>query len=181
MADIFKSGQTFSGKVFSAHNFRLTFGSSNSNGLNYAGALVQNVQMQYQQQVAQVRELNSTNIYYIQQMPQGQASFNRIITDSNGVQIITDLADPCFNHSMSLGYGRSSCQNGQTTAANEGVTLTAGGVIATSVNYTATVDNYQMQENGTFMFATLSSDGSAANGVSATSPNQQVISGGGFG
>lgn len=171
--DLFKSSQKFSGKVFTAHNFRLLFGSEGNDiptvgeaegaSTMGAGALVQSVRMNYRQELSQIRELSSTLVYYVQGMPAGQANYNRIVTDGGGLEVIKAMSDPCNNNTMTLAYGQDLCEPGeglddaalQFGQAEEDINLSAQGVFVNQVTYQANVQNYQLIEDAAFQFATL--------------------------
>jgi len=151
MGDVFQQGPKFSGKVFTAANFKMTFGGRGD--LSGAGAMVQSANLRYAQNVNVIRELTSELIYYVVALPQGAASFRRFVTDANGIKIIAAMSDPCNAGDISFEYQRNARCGGN----GEPLDLKAKSAYCNAVNYSVSVADYNLAEDASFVFASLES------------------------
>lgn len=81
--DIYGSNVNYtSTSMLTAHKLIMTI---SSNGKSLAGALVQNVVIQYAQPIIVIREVGSTNFYYFAQPPQGSVTFGRLVVENKRI------------------------------------------------------------------------------------------------
>lgn len=139
--------------VFNSERSLLTL----SGGINgaVAGALIQAWSCDYQQQVNEVFELGSSNIYWLKGRPVGSAQIQRIVGPS---QLLTDMIDP---------NGFDLCDGGirleitsATGLCGEGgegrqTRLSMDGAVVVGVNYKAQATDSMVFEGVALRFALL--------------------------
>jgi hypothetical protein len=154
MADIFGIDTKFGG-IFKGNSFSMTV----SGAGDFAGALVQSLQIDYQRQVTRQWELGSLNQYYIEGRTEGQGQLNQIVGPKNFVAgIVRELGDICKveNRMVSLTAGQTNC-NG----AGGGMTMNLGNVLSTSISLGAQAENFLINTGAKIMFTSLDIPGSS--------------------
>ena len=114
--------------------------------------LVQQLQIQYAQNITRLFEVGSNNMYYVGGRAQGQAQFNRVIGPKGGMCALYKLyGDVCqaANRNITLGLGSGGC--GTTNTDN--YTLTSCVISAVGIGVTA--NDIIITDMTTMMFAAL--------------------------
>jgi len=147
--------------AFSSELSELTFGTA-TNGAGIKGMLVQDWNIQYQQQVQEVFELGSQNLYWVKGRPQGNGTISRVIGSvgaaGGGSMFPAEAYDICdggttFNIEAATGI----CTAGGT-ATQTGISAkyVLSGVLVTSVGFGANVgQDSRMMENIGWRFGKL--------------------------
>ena len=152
--------------VFSSSESYLKFGdaSGNTSVNNLLGALVQNWNVSYQNNVTEIFELGSDAIYWIKGRPTGSGAIARIIAFSN-VQLFPNSAyDACLGGcTLEIQANPGACPN----VPVQQVTLSCGGCIVTQIGFDASVADTRINEGIAFRFATMSVIEQAASGSTA--------------
>ena len=164
MADVFGI-ETDVGGVFKGNKFTMTVTGSNQGGgqIDFEGALVQNIQLNYQRQITRFWALGSAKQYYVEGRSEGQGSFSRIVGPQGLVDnLVNVLSDLCTlqNRQVTLTARETSdCAawlNNQGNA-NQGVlAITMGGVVSTGISFGADAQNFVINSALQIMFASLS-------------------------
>lgn len=160
MADLFN--KTTKGYVdgFSLDKAKLTF--SNFTGATggtltskTSGLLIQNVQVNYQQQVSFVYDLTApADVYYVSGRTQGTLQIGKVVGSAGTMKTFyTEFGDVCKmnankNFTMS---GITGCTT--TTGASGNIVIHQP--LVTSVGFSMSVDNAVIGENCQLMFASL--------------------------
>lgn len=136
--------------VFSSSESILKFGSAGSTGA--LGALIQNWNVTYNQNVSEIFELGSDAIYWIKGRPTGAGNVGRVIGMKNVKLFPDDAFDICNGGvTMEIEMSPGKCP-GQTATV---VTLSVTGVVVTSIGFDANVNNTTINEGLGFRFASL--------------------------
>lgn len=159
MADLFN--KTTKGYVdgFSLDKAKLTFsnftGASGGNAAATTGLLIQNVQVNYQQQVSFVYDLTApADVYYVSGRTQGTLQIGKVVGSAGTMKTFyTEFGDVCKmnaskNFTMS---GITGCT--ATTGASGNIVIHQP--LVTSVGFSMSVDNAVIGENCQLMFASL--------------------------
>jgi len=135
-------------KVFTTENSRLTL--SGGAGVGY---MIQNWNINYQQQVQEIFELGSSNLYWIKGQPQGQGTIARIIGDGgNGVNLFPQSAFDLCDGGATMTIAASS---GQCSGTAGTVNLSMDGVVVTAIGVSMSVQDMMLQQNFGWRFAKL--------------------------
>lgn len=161
MADFFASGSSNKnsgvGGVFNGTDVKISLGSSGGDGL--AGALVQDISIQYQRSINRINEIGSDFVYYVVGTSQGNASLSQILGPSAVVRdIMSKLADVCEvqNNILSVSATQEFC--GQADGAGSGngaLKIQLIGPILTSVSVAMSVQNMTIVQQAGIEFASL--------------------------
>jgi hypothetical protein len=142
--------------VLTTEDSILVIGGSNAAGGGQAntGFLVQSWNIEYNQQVEEIFELGSSNVYWKKGRPTGQGTIGRIVGGTNGAAAKTffpkDAFDACLRGAtMQFIGGGSSC--GTTSP----VKFTMSGVLVAGLGYQSQVQDAQVNENITWRFSQL--------------------------
>jgi hypothetical protein len=119
------------------------------------GALIQDWQVQYQQEINEIFELGSDQVYWIKGRPKGEGSVGRIVAFKN-VKFFSPAAyDVCQGgDTVSITAGAGACYVSEGLEAQT-VALTLGGTIVTSIQFSSQVQDTLIQEKLGFKFSSL--------------------------
>jgi hypothetical protein len=161
MADIFgyKRNQKPRG-VFSSENSTLNFGSVSAKS---GGYLVQNWNVNYTQQLQEVFEIGSDEIYWVKGRPVGQGQLTRLIgdqeADTGGGQnafFPKKAFDICDGGELIVLRAKGgACKQGVNGAApvnSKGVAISMDGCVITSVGFSMQVADVRLVENFAWRF-----------------------------
>jgi len=155
MPDIF--GYTRNPKpagVFSISKSLVKFGAAggNANPANLIGALIQSWNVSYQNNVTEIFELGSDNIYWIKGRPTGAGNIGRIIGLSN-VKLFPDEAYDACNGGVTM---EIAAQPGACPGVDiHGVDIKTNGTIIVQIGFDANVADTRINEGIAFRFASL--------------------------
>jgi hypothetical protein len=164
--------------VFSSDNALLQFGTSSQNLTDAVGFLVQQWNVTYQQQVQEIFELGSSNLFWVKGRPTGAGSLARVIgprdadvPTSQGSQrggggsfFPPEAFDICLGGAtFELKVGTGVCSsviperagNANTAAAFRQVVIQMEGVVVTAIGFTASVNDSRVLEQLTWRFSML--------------------------
>jgi hypothetical protein len=149
MADIFgRNDSPFAG-AFAADASKLVIG-----GQDQATHLVQNLSLNYSQNVNTLFEIGSNNRYYVVGRTTGQFQWGRIIgPTAAGSEFLALLGNPCSqgNKDLIMNLGNAAC-NGITKA---NINLTAKACVLMSVGYSMQAQDMLINEQLQGMFGQL--------------------------
>lgn len=152
MADIFGYNRTKPQTVFSNDNAALDIEGKGT------GYMIQQWSIGYQQNVQEIFELGSSNLYWVRGQPQGQGTFGRIIGGAGGSDVKflpREAFDVCNGGvAMTITMGVGSCGGEDAGAAV--VSLGLDGVIVTSFGFNASVQDMMIRQSVQIKFASLS-------------------------
>ena len=153
MADVFGRDVKVGGG-FKADGAKVTFaGKGCSEGL-----LVQNISIQYQQQINRLYEVGCPEVYLIAGRTQGTVSMARIIGPKGIMKdFYKEYGDPCNEKSLTIELSPGMCEK----ASNSSVT--AKKVIITSIGISVSANDMLINEQMQLMFVTLE-NGAAGSG-----------------
>jgi hypothetical protein len=143
MADIFGRTVVPVGGVYSSDTAVMTVSGTAGSG---AGALVQNVEATYTQQVNQIFELGSNQVYMQLGRAQGNLTIGKILSNQNFDKA---LFNSCAGGATCIIQASSGCQ-GQGSSKLKGKTLT--GVFVTQYGVSMTTQDLLIRENLVAMF-----------------------------
>ena len=151
MANVFKATQKHNGS-FQASDLVMRI-----NGAKQAGHVVQQIQMQYQQQITTLYEIGSNDVYYVGGRAQGTMSIARVAGPKAAPGIIlNEYNDICKPGRMTLSAGSSSCTAGGSFGSGQ---LTSeyklGGVLVTSLGISTQAQDVVVNEQMAFQFLDL--------------------------
>lgn len=144
--------------VFTAEGSVLTI-----DGHSAKGALVQNWELNYKQDVQPIYEIGSSNMYWQRGRPSGSGRLGRLIGASDaGAKIGGGLFNPggdAFNAckggvKATISFGAGSC-GGSGGTQNSGSKVTLSGLLVGQIGFSSTVQNVNVQENIDVQFASL--------------------------
>jgi hypothetical protein len=142
--------------VFSSSESYLKFGAASSGAVNDAssllGALVQNWNVAYQNNVTEIFELGSSSIYWVKGRPTGSGSIARIIGFKNVLLFPAAAYDACLGGvTMEIEAQPGACPDFLSSI----VDISLGGAIVTQIGFDANVADTRINENIAFRFATM--------------------------
>jgi hypothetical protein len=150
MADVFgREDSPFAG-AFAADRSKLQLGDM---GGNAAGSLVQNLQVNYNQQVNQIFEVGSSNRYYVVGRTNGNITFGRVVGPKIvALELLQRLGNVCqgdaASHRLKFTMGSSACNwKDAGGAAGKNIEIIADAVVATSVGYAVSAQDMLINEN----------------------------------
>lgn len=151
MANVFKATQKHNGS-FQASDMVMKI-----NGDEVAGHVVQQIQMQYQQQITTLYEIGSNNVYYVGGRAQGTMSVARIAGPQSAPGIILNAYNNiCAPGDMELSAGSDSCAAGGTFGGGQtNSTYLLGGVLVTSLGISTQAQDVVVNEQMAFQFLDL--------------------------
>jgi len=126
------------------------------NGNSLASHVVQQVGMQYQQQLSQIFEIGSNNVYYVGGRANGTMNIARIAGPEQvpGI-LITAYNDICEPGSMNLSRGSSQCIPGGFVGPQQERNYALDGVIMTSLGINTQAQEVVVNEQMAFQFIDL--------------------------
>lgn len=152
MADIFGRNISKNGAVFVSEEALMTLSNAGELGV---GALVQNVEIQYQQTFNMLFELGSNNIYPIMGRPQGSLTIGRIVGEGGFSE---SFFDTCGGGStISIHAKQGTCGPGPGGGGTVGVTMHS--VFVTNYGVTMNTGDLMVKENVQATFLALTKDG----------------------
>lgn len=144
--------------VFSTENSTLIFGSPGQGGqVNPVGYLVQSWNMNYTQDVQELFEIGSNELYWAKGRPVGQGTISRVIGEAdvdnqNSGFFPSDAYDICKGGaSLELTARGGSCENYPLKS----VKITMAGVLVTGIGFSMAVGDVRLIENFGWRFAYL--------------------------
>lgn len=151
MANVFRATQKHNGS-FQASDMVMQI-----NGAKVAGHVVQQIQMQYQQQITTLYEIGSNNVYYVGGRAQGNMSVARIAGPQSAPGIIlTAYNNICAPGEMTLSAGSDSCAAGGAFSGGQlNSTYILGGVLVTSLGISTQAQDVVVNEQMAFQFLDL--------------------------
>ena len=154
MADIF--GYTRDPKpqsVFSSDAAHLTIEGKGD------GYMIQQWQIAYQQNVQEIFELGSSNLYWVRGQPQGQMSIGRVVGGAYGSDLRffgSDAFDVCQGGSeVQLEMAPGTC-DAASSGFGTSATVHLKGVIVTAFGFSSSVQDMMIQQNIQLRFASMS-------------------------
>lgn len=160
--DFFKGGfgdnERGVGGVFNGQEVTFSVGQSGDGGIS--GALVQQIQIQYQRQINRINEIGSNWVYYSVGQIQGQGTVQNILGPSSLVQeMIETLGDICkvSENTIRLAATQNFCDTGEGDLGGDSGSfdLEIGGPILTSIGITMSVQDLMIMSSASFEFANL--------------------------
>jgi hypothetical protein len=137
--------------VFSADTATLTFGDIDAASGLY---MIQDWQVGYAQDVQEIFELGSSNIYWVRGRPQGQGQVNRIV---GGVGFQRFFPAAAFDVCQGGAGASIAAASGTCEGAGATVSLNIEGVIVTNLGFSSSVQGASVVRQGvTFKFSKLS-------------------------
>jgi len=138
--DIFNREQLTVGGVFASDKAVMTISGGNSLG---KGALVQDVNVTYNQPITQLYELGSNNVYPLAGRASGTVTVQKIVSDKSFDKA---LFDACENGATVVFSGlNGTCGNGGGGSGN--INVTCRGVIVTTWGMTMNTQDPVVREN----------------------------------
>ena len=132
--------------IFSADMATLTIMGKSSDG-----ALIQNWQLSYQQNIDQIFELGSSNVYWVRGRPQGQGAIGTMVRGSVS-DWPSEMYDVCSGGAtMAITAAPGLCEGSDATFS-----LSLTGVIVSGVNVQSQVGAKGISSNQTLRFSSLS-------------------------
>jgi hypothetical protein len=126
-------------------------------GLDGAGLLVQSVNIAYNQQVTRLRELGSTNIYFVAAGTEGNLSLQKVAGAGSNVKLFAaSYGDVCSirNNSIEITFnGGAFCDGGAGFSAGS---FTLNHVLVNSVGVTGQAGNMSVMGTLGAMFVSMS-------------------------
>jgi len=157
MANIFRATQTHAGG-FRASDMVMQIGVN-----TFAGHVVQQLSLQYQQQITTLYEIGSSNVYYVGGRAQGNLTIARVAGPEAvpGV-VINEFNDICNPGSMELTAGNSQCKPGSQFTNQTTGKYTLTGVLIMSLGISTQAQDVIVNEQMAFQFIDLQMPGVGA-------------------
>ena len=153
MADVFGRDIQIGGG-FKADGAKVTFAGKGCK----EGLLVQNISIQYQQQVNRLYEVGCPEVYLIAGRTNGTISMARVIGPKGIMKdFYSEYGDPCETKSLTIELSPGLCQGASNSA------VTANKVIITSIGISVSANDMLINEQMQLMFVTLE-NGQAGSG-----------------
>jgi len=139
------------GGSFRADDVKLNWGGG---GGAKKGALVQQAQWQCQRTVSMLYEIGSTNVYYVGNRRQGNATFTRVVAGNTAFKdMVTKFGNLCDPKDLALDASQAACKGG--TNSGGGVKYTLKKATLTSIGGSVTAQEIVVNEQLGFMFLDL--------------------------
>lgn len=122
------------------------------------GLLVQNVQIQYQQQINFIYDLtDSTKVYYVAGRAEGSLQIGKVVSNVSTYEaFLKTFGDVCVTDSTNLTIsGTQSCKSANVTANTTGRDVTIANPIVTSYGMTINVNDGIIAEQVQMKFTDL--------------------------
>lgn len=167
MADIFGRTVDF-GSSFAADKATLSLpGTSGTDLRDLTGFLVQNLQLQYSQQITKLYEVGGTKIYYVGGRTQGQATLSRIVGPKALSKAFYDTyGDICkmsaTGNNIKFDIKGAECSGGAQGSGQAGgatINYTAKFCLITTVGFSVQAQDMLINESTTLMIGMLEYEG----------------------
>lgn len=143
--------------VFSSENSQLVFGSASGGSMGY---LVQNWQVSYTQQVQELFEIGSNNLYWAKGRPAGSGALGRIMGDVGAAgksffpASAYDICDGGATMELKAqgGHCDTAPAGGGGVILNTGVDITMSGCVVTSLGYSMQIGDVRLIESFAWRF-----------------------------
>ena len=148
--------------VFSTEGSELVFGGGSGIDVgSQLGYLVQNWQVQYTQQVQELFEIGSNELYWAKGRPAGNGALGRVLGDADTDSATKgffpqDAYDICDGGAtMVLKAKGGHCEAGANTTVvlDKGVDITMSGCVVTSIGFSMQIGDVRLMENFAWRFA----------------------------
>jgi hypothetical protein len=150
------------GGVFKGNKFTMAISGQNGAGteVNFEGALVQNLQLNYQRQITRFWALGTQKQYYIEGRTEGQGTLARIVGPQGLVdELVEVLADLCTlnNRGLTLTANEPTGCAWISGSNNKPATLslTLWGAISTGISLGADAQQFVINSSLALMFTSL--------------------------
>lgn len=155
MADIFNRTTDVYGGSFSADQARLTFPALISGLGSESGLLVQQMQVNYQQQVTRLYEVGSPRIYYVGGRTQGSAGLGRVVGPKKiAREFYRTYGDVCRARTNTLQFSvETGCD--AEAAADSRVSIVCHFVVITGVGFNVGAADMLINEQLQMMFSSM--------------------------
>jgi len=125
------------------------------------GLLIQNISIQYQQQVNRLYEVGCPQVYLIAGRTQGTISMARVIGPKGiMVDFYEEYGNPCNDRDLEIDLSPGMCEKASNSA------ITAKKAIITSIGISVAANDMLINEQMQWMFVTLESGQSGSSGGS---------------
>lgn len=152
MPDIFNRDSSIYGGSFSSDKATMTFA-----GGQAVGQLIQNVQVNYQQNIIKLYEVGSPRVYFVGGRTNGQGNIGRVIGPA-AVQLAfyTKFGDICRiqNNFLTFNFG-GSCGAGVGAGSSH---YSCGLVVINTVGFNAAAQEMLVNEQVGFMFSVFNAN-----------------------
>lgn len=151
------------GGVFKGNKFKMVITGDKSNGepMDFEGALVQNLQINYQRQITRFWALGTQKQYYIEGRTEGQATLARIVGPQGIIDNLVEvLADLCTlnNRNLTLtANGPDDCAawNGGKGNSPQIMSISLWSAISTGISFGADSQQFVINSSIAVMFTSL--------------------------
>jgi len=152
MADIFGyTRATSPAAVMSNDDSILTIG-----GVSSKGKLIQGWNVSYRQEIQEVYEIGSSNIYWVRGHPMGQGAVNRIVggPETGDIKLFSeDAYNVCKGGAtLVIAMKPGFCSSG-TVGTN--VSLTMSGCVVTQIGFSVAIQDIRINQDIQWKFASL--------------------------
>ncbi len=152
MADVFKRSVAF-GDAISADGVKVTFQDFQ------VGMLVQNIQLQYSQQISRIFEISSNKQYYVIGRPSGNLSMARIVGPNTVTKTFMEqFGDACNATKNTIHLQAAAGCVPDATNAKKGISYTAGNCVINNMGISLQANDMLINESFGLMFVGLSAD-----------------------
>jgi hypothetical protein len=154
MANIFRATQTHAGG-FRASDLVMRIGAN-----TLAGHVVQQISLQYQQQITTLYEVGSSNVYYVGGRAQGNLTIARVAGPEAVPGIVIDsYNDICNPGTLELSAGNAQCRPGGSFVNNTTGQYILKGVLIMSMGISTQAQDVVVNEQMAFQFIDLEMPG----------------------
>ena len=155
------------GSGFKADGATIKFGEFDCN----AGLLVQNLSIQYQQQINRLYEVGCPDVYLIAGRTNGTISMARVIGPKGVMKdFYAKYGDPCKAENLQLDLSPGLCE--ENSASNSA--LTAKRAVITSIGISVAANDMLINEQMQMMFITLE-NGKAGDGAGSPASAANIV------
>jgi hypothetical protein len=149
MADVFSGGQVFAG-AFKAGDLKMSIG-----GVPLAGAMVQSIQYQFNQQLNQFFELGSPSVFFVAGRAQGNLTISKLAA-AKGLQLaISNFNDVCNPKDLGFSSESSGCKVGTGDALGTNYEVTFKQCVLTGVTGQADAQSVVVTHGLTMQFVNM--------------------------
>ena len=137
--------------VFSSEQATLNFGGSDSKGL-----LVQGWDVTYSQDIQELYEIGSSNMYWVRGHPIGQGRIQRVVGKGDNKLLPADAYNVCNGGAtFEIAMHTASCGGTDEAAGTAEVTLSMGGCVVTQLGFSVTIQDIRINSSVAWRFAAL--------------------------
>ena len=157
MASVYSRQKTVHKGSFASDRAAMTIG-----GKNTALGIVQNVQLQFSQQIARIYDVSNGGksgecpVFYVGGRTQGQATIARVLGPQSGAicDFYTEMGNVCSPQDLNFSFS-SGCGGDATTSQDAKVTYTIEDAVMTNLGIQVGSQDMIVNENISMMFANL--------------------------